>query len=139
MANQEQQFLGKGWSFPPTFNALEKSVNLAVYSDDIRQSLLILLSTRPGERIMHPTFGCALNTLIFESISESTITEIKDLIERAILFFETRITLNSIEVNIDDFYEGRIDILLDYTIRSINTRTNMVYPFYFIEGSDLAV
>lgn len=139
MSNEDRLFLGKGWQFPPTFNESSQAVEIASYEDDIRQSLSILLSTKPGERIMHPTFGCSLHTMLFEAISESTVTEIIDLVERAVLFFESRITLNQVTVNVDDYYDGRIDIVLEYTIRSINTRSNMVYPFYFSEGTNLAV
>ena len=137
MSESTTLFLGKGWSFPPTFNRQDKRIDIVSYEDDIYQSLMLILSTSPGERVMHPTFGCGLKMMIFDVITESTVTEITDLVERAILFFETRITLNSVVVNVDDYYEGRIDILLDYTIRKINTRSNMVYPFYFSEGTDL--
>ena len=139
MSDRNQHFLGKGWQFPPSFNSSDGSVEIACFEDDIRQSLRILLSTRPGERVMHPTFGCGLHSLIFELISETSVTEITDLIRRAVLFFEPRITLDLVSVNADNYYQGRIDIILDYTIRSTNTRSNMVYPFYFSEGTDLVV
>lgn len=102
--------------------------------DDIKQSLHIILSTAPGERVMLPSFGCGLKSMVFENITETTVTEIRDVIERAILFFESRIQVDDIEVDIKDIYEGLITINLHYTIRSINTRSNMVYPFYFREG-----
>jgi len=35
--------------------------------------------------------------------------------------------------------EGRLDILLDYTVRETNARANMVYPFYLLEGTNLRV
>jgi phage baseplate assembly protein W len=137
MSHSNSLFLGQGWSFPPTFNDDEKNVDIVHFEDDIQQSLMIILSTNPGERIMHPTFGCGLKLMVFDTLTESTVTEIIDLVERAILFFETRITLNEVTVNVDDYHEGRIDILLDYTIRTINTRSNMVYPFYYSEGTDV--
>ena len=84
--------------------------------EDIRESLSILLSTLPGERVMQPTFGCGLNALVFENITESSVTKIKDLVERAILFFETRITLESIEVLSEEVNDGLIKIQLEYTI-----------------------
>ncbi len=105
--------------------------------NDIWESLRILLGTIPGERIMHPTYGCGLGSLTFENISEHFITEIKDVIERAILFFEPRISLNSIEVTTTRQLEGVVEILLDYNIRATNTRSNMVYPFYFAEGTNI--
>ena len=106
--------------------------------EDIRESLAILLATLPGERVMQPSFGCGLNALVFDNVSQSSITKITDLVERAILFFETRITLENLEVLVDDESKGLIQIHLDYTIRTINTRSNYVYPFYFQEGTDIS-
>ncbi len=103
--------------------------------EDIEESLSILLSTVPGERVMNPAYGCGLKLLIFENISESTVTEIKDVIERAILFFEPRIKLINIDINTEDLYDGEIKLLINYTVRATNNRRNMVYPFYFREGA----
>jgi len=106
--------------------------------DDIRESLRILLSTNPGERVMCPAFGCGLRARVFDSISMSLVTEIQDVIERAVLFFEPRITLNEVEVIVQDELGGILDINLTYTVRTTNTRTNMVYPFYFLEATNLS-
>ncbi len=137
----DKKFLGVGWRFPPEFHKHLDTIGAGMVSeeDDIRESLKILLSTRPGERVMQPAYGCRIHAMVFESINESTITEIKDVIERAVLFFESRITLNSIDVDTTDAYEGRLNIQLNYTVRTTNTRSNIVYPFYFIEGSHVRV
>ena len=105
--------------------------------DDIRESLRILLSTDPGERVMRPTFGCGLKAHVFDSITVSTITEIRDLVERAILFFEPRITLDDVRVEVEDVLGGLVLINLSYTIRTTNTRSNMVYPFYIGEATNV--
>jgi phage baseplate assembly protein W len=136
--NIDRSFLGTGWSFPPEFNKRVSGVTMVSEDDDIRESLRILLLTSPGERTMYPAYGCGLKALIFDTISESTITEITDVIERAVLFFEPRITLDSVEVDTETMYDGLIKILLRYTIRATNSRSNMVYPFYFREGTNLA-
>ena len=135
----DKAFLGVGWSFPPEFHKHSGRVSLKRVSEeeDIRESLTILLSTMPGERIMQPAYGCRLKAMLFESVNESTVTEIKDVIERAVLFFEPRITLENINVDAENVYEGMINIRLDYIIRTTNTRSNVVYPFYFIEGSQV--
>ena len=132
---QDSSFLGKGWSFPPRFNPAGRGVDMVAEEEDIRESLRILFSTAPGERVMHPSYGCGLKRMVFESITETVQTEIKDLIERAILFFEPRITLDRIELDATEIFEGKLLILLEYTIRTINVRSNMVYPFYFQEGT----
>ena len=114
--------------------------------DDIRESLRILLMTSPGERTMQPSYGCGIKSMIFEKMTESALTEMKDLIERAVLFFEPRITLNRIDLSDGlgngaaagrDRLEGVINLQLDYTVRATNTRSNMVYPFYFLEGTHI--
>lgn len=137
----DKRFLGVGWGFPPEFHkhAGITAVKLVAEEEDIQESLAILLATRPGERIMQPGYGCGLHDMVFETINETTITEIRDVIERAILFYESRIDLKAIEVGTENVYEGRIDIQLTYTIRKTNTRSNLVYPFYFIEGSHVRV
>lgn len=151
----EKSFLGKGWGFPPEFDTFTKEVKMVSEEEDIQESLRILLLTSPGERTMEPSYGCGLRSKVFENISEGTLTEIKDLIERAILFFEPRITLNRIDVSYgpengaaigspvngtdgrEVRLEGLIHLLIDYTVRATNTRSNMVYPFYLLEGTDL--
>ncbi|TAM21788.1 MAG: hypothetical protein EPN68_11710 [Rhodanobacter sp.] len=128
-------FLGRGWSFPPRFDPRDKGAVMVSKVDDIEESLRILLSTSPGERVMLPSYGCALRRMMFEEISEQTITQIKGLIRKAILFFEPRITLNRIDTRQVDVLNGRLDILLDYTVRTTNTRHNLVYPFYLHQAT----
>lgn len=139
--DQDNSFLGTGWGFPPQFERNNGVLELQMVSleVDIQESLAILLATGPGERVMQPTFGCGLKGMIFEHIDESLITELKDLIERAILFFETRISVDELHIDTDDVYDGLIKIHIDYTITTTNTRSNLVYPFYFQEGTEISI
>lgn len=139
MAEQEGSFLGTGWGFPPEFHPRSTGARMISDEEDIREALWILLSTKPGERIMHPSYGCGLHQKVFEVITESAVAEIRDVVDRAILFFEPRVELISVDVDSSEARQGLLRIMLDYTIRTINTRSNMVYPFYIIEGTDVAV
>ena len=65
--NTKQSFLGRGWSFPPEFSKTNNTVVLTEDENDIEKSLQILLSTRPGERIMVPDYGCNLDELLFKT------------------------------------------------------------------------
>jgi len=133
----DRSFLGTGWAFPPEFNRHSRAATMVSEDEDIRESLRILLATTPGERIMQPAYGCELKKLVFDNISTSSLTEIKDAVERAVVFLEPRIILNGITVDTEKINDGLIRILVDYTIRVTNTRSNMVYPFYFREGTDV--
>jgi hypothetical protein len=136
--DKDRSFLGTGWGFPPRFDLQNGKIAMVSEDDDIRESLRILLSTNPGERVMRPTFGCGLKARVFESITVSAITEIRDLVSRAILFFEPRITVDDIEVKAEDVLGGLVLISVSYTIRTTNTRSNMVYPFYIFEATNVA-
>ena len=132
-----KSFLGRGWGFPPEFDKGMKAVKMLENEPDIKSSLEILLSTRLGERIMLPDFGCNLDDLLFESINLTLKTYVIELIKTAILYHEPRIDVNKIEIDPTNELEGELLINIDYTIRSTNSRRNMVYPFYKEEGNEL--
>ncbi len=131
---QDIRFLGRGWAFPPAFDPRTRGALMVSQVDDVEESLRILFSTNPGERVMQPGYGCGLQRMVFEHLNESTLTELRSLIEKAVLFFEMRITLESIAFDTDEAMEGLLRIHLRYTIRTTNTRHNMVYPLYLDEG-----
>ena len=131
----DTQFLGTGWAFPPAFDPRTREAVMVTQQQDVEESLRILLSTSPGERVMHPTYGCGLQRMVFENMDESRLTEIRSLVERAVLFFEPRVILHEVRVNTDELFEGILRLRLDYSIRTTNTRHNLVYPLYLAEGT----
>lgn len=131
-------FLGRGWSFPPRFAPDRGEIELVSREDDIRESLRILFQTRKGERIMQPSYGCALHDLVFEPMNAGTQAAIKLAITRAILFFEPRIDLKEVTIRIEDSENGRLAIQLDYLVRATNSRHNVVFPYYITEGTLLS-
>ena len=131
-----KSFLGTGWSFPPQFTS--KGLVTVSSEQDIHESLLILLSTTPGERVMQPLYGCGLKAHVFDTLNESSVAVIRDTVEKAILFFEPRVIVERIEVSDEDYREGIVQIHVYYRIRATNNRYNLVYPFYFNEGSNVA-
>ena len=128
-------FLGTGWSFPPTFALGGRDVQTVSAAADIEESLRILLATRRGERVMQTDFGCELSEFLFAEISQGLLGRVRGLISDAILHFETRITLNDVDVSESESQDGILLISIDYTVRATNSRYNMVYPFYLNEAS----
>ena len=134
---KEDNFLGKGWSFPPTFDLIERSVVMVEDEMDIKQSLSILLSTNLGERILRSDFGCGINTIQFENITTTLLTKVKRIIEKAILKYEPRIELKNVFFTKSDATGGILYIEIEYLIRATNSRMNFVYPFYIKEGTHI--
>ena len=135
--NNNAPFLGTGWSFPPEFRLDQKDAKMISDEEDIESSLNILLSTRLGERVMVPEYGCNLDELLFEGLTRTLITYVTELIKTAILYHEPRIDVTRIDISETDPLKGMLIINIDYRIRATNSRKNMVFPFYKEEGTDL--
>lgn len=133
----KKSFLGKGWSFPPEFNRQNRGIKMLADEADIESSLHILLTTQLGERIMQPNYGCDLDSMQFETLSLTQKTYVSDLIRTAILYHEPRIDVVQVYIDTTDELNGVLLINIEYTVRSTNTRRNMVYPFYKIEATDI--
>jgi phage baseplate assembly protein W len=130
-------FLGTGWAFPPTFDPDLLTVTTVSDDTDIEQSLNILLSTAIGERIMQPQYGCDLQPYLFQPLNPHMIGFLKDRVKNAILYYETRLKLNSVTVTpLDsvDLLQGRFTITINYTIITSNSRFNYVYDYFANEA-----
>ncbi len=136
--DSKDAFLGTGWTFPPEFVRAQKAVKMISSETDIESSLHILLSTRLGERIMLPNYGCNLDELMFEGLSRTLITYVIELIKTAILYHEPRIDVIKIDISETEPLEGKLIIEIDYKIRATNSRHNMVFPFYKEEGTNIS-
>ncbi len=131
-----KNYLGRGWAFPIGFT---KSFGAEMVSaeEDIRQSLRILFATSPGERIRRFDYGCPARRWVFGDITLSEKTMIADAIRQAVLYHEPRIEVLSVRVDFHEPEKGVLWIELEYCVKQTNSRSNMVFPFYLREGSDL--
>jgi uncharacterized protein len=130
-------FLGTGWSFPPEFDPENGVVSMTEDEGDIKASLEILLGTNEGERFLNPKYGLNLHEMLFEPMSTTMSTFFKDRIKMAILIYEPRIELISLELDTNQQYEGKISVIVEYKIRATNSRYNLVYPFFNSDGNEL--
>ena len=81
-------FLGTGWSFPPVLT--DTGVQLSGYEQDIRESLHVLFSTAPGERVCRYDYGCPLRRYAFEPLTVQTTVRLRNDISRAVTLYEPR-------------------------------------------------
>lgn len=130
--SDDKAFLGKGWAFPVKPDETGE-VALAIYEDDIRQAIRIILGTAQGERVMRPDFGAGLQALVFEPINTTTIALARHRVEEALINWEPRIDNVSVQVSTDP-PRGRLMIEIRYRVRTTNTFYNLVYPFYLQEA-----
>jgi uncharacterized protein len=122
-------FLGVGWSAPVSLSA-EGQVELAHEEAAVRQSIWMILSTAPGERLMRPDFGCGIHELVFAPNSAETIGQVMSEVNQALISWEPRIDLETVDAFPDRDQLNRLIIQIHYRVRSTNNRFNLVYPFY---------
>ena len=103
-------------AFPITFDE-NGGARLNGPDDDIRQSLTLLLSTRRGERLLRPEYGCDLMQFAFESVNYSLISRIRSEITQSIAQFEPRVENVSVSVDGDSGDAGALVILIEYRVR----------------------
>lgn len=132
--DDSKAFLGTGWAFPPQ---LDGGGDMAVVSheDDIRQAILVILGTRPGERVMRPDFGAGLQDLVFEPMSQRTISLAQHRVEEALTLWEPRIDQVSVQTRAEQT-RGRLLLDIRYRVRLTNVFYNLVYPFYLTEAGE---
>ena len=128
-------FLGQGWSFPVRFRPDQGSVELVGGVEDIEQSLIILLKTLPGERATNLAFGCKAQSRIFDPIDGKFAFLAEEAIREAISFYESRITVENIDLIYDDQINGVVKLEIGYIVKYTNARHNLVYPFSVLEAT----
>lgn len=128
-------FLGSGWSFPPRFGG--SGAEMSHDEQDIAESLAILFGTAAGERFLQPKYGLDMQAVMFEPMSTTLATFLKDRVRTAILIHEPRIRLLKLEIGSPDANAGTLSILLEYEVRATNSRFNLVFPFYRTDGNEL--
>jgi phage baseplate assembly protein W len=134
MDEQRKAFLGQGWAMPVALDERTGAVASVAYEEDIRQSILIILETSPGERVMRPDFGCGIYDLVFEAIDSTGLQRIRSTVEDALRTCEARIDVLSVTVDETAAADGTLLIEVEYNVRRTNQIGNLVFPFYFREG-----
>jgi phage baseplate assembly protein W len=84
----------------------------------VRQSILLLMSTRPGERVMRPDYGCDLQQLAFSPNDDTTAGLAAHYVRQALARWERRIDVLAIDASPNAQEPGRLDLVLEYRVRA---------------------
>lgn len=132
--DEQKDWMGRGWAYPVRIDPATGVIATTAYEQDIRQSILIILGTSPGERVMRPDFGCGMHELVFGVVDVALLTRVEVSVRDAMAHYEARIEVSSVRVDPLRAAEGLLLIELEYRVRRTNQTGNLVYPFYFREG-----
>lgn len=134
MAEKQKAFLGTGWFFPVQADPQTGRIMTVSQEEDIAQAIRIILSTRPGERIMQPEFGCDLYQYVFGNIQKDEIIQIQQCVQEALRKWEPRIIETEVHVDTSRLSAGVLLLEIRYRVRVTNTPYNLVFPYYIREG-----
>lgn len=99
---------------------LDPRGRLATVTDaaSIRQALLLLLSTRPGERVNRPSYGCHLFRLAFEPADDTTAGLAIHYVSRAVEIWEQRVTVLGVEAGVPADDPSLLEVRMRYRIKA---------------------
>lgn len=103
--------------------------------DSIRQAIMLLLSTVPGERLMRPDYGSHLHRLLFAINDQTTAGLAIHYVRQALEQWEPRIEIINIDAEADPDLAEQLNIQLTYRVRaSLGTET-LAYPLDLSGGA----
>ncbi len=97
MANQTLSTTQTGWPLLPLPDA-NGQLHYPSLEESVRQSIQVILLTRPGEQLMRPGFGAGLENFLQEPNTLVIRRRIRDLVSESLNRWESRIILNQVEV-----------------------------------------
>jgi phage baseplate assembly protein W len=129
--------IGTGIAFPLRVDA-RGALKLVSDDEDVREAIVLILSTAQGERPMRPEFGCGIHDYVFDTIDPHTMGRLEYEVRVALDRWEPRIDVMDIRFDIARAGDGVVAIEIDYRLRASNDLRNLVYPFYLIPAEETA-
>ena len=86
-----------GWPLLPVPNE-DGELRYPALEASVRQSIQVILQTRPGEQLMHPQFGAGLEDYLNAPNTLTTHRQIRDVITESLERWERRVQLDRVEV-----------------------------------------
>ncbi len=108
--------MDKGFAFPFQIAKHDGSVEMSLEKENIKQSVIVILSTEQGERVVRPDFGVRLHQYIFERMDSRTESMITREVIRALTMWEERITNIQVFCKKDEGCEGKLRINVSYQV-----------------------
>lgn len=135
----DSNFLGSGWSFPPTFEVGNFQLNMTHKDSNINQSIDIILQTQQGERSLMPLFGSGLRSFLFKTMDVSLQNEIINSVKLSLLNYEPRITVDHVSIEVIEGETSGVALQIHYTVKTTNSRHNHVFPFIQSDATNVMV
>lgn len=126
------RFLHPDFDVPEGYAGLRISptggIDMVEENASVRQAILLLLSTMPGERVMRPGYGCNLHRLLFSPNDDTTAGLAIHYVRQALQRWEPRIDILRLDAGRNAIHPERLDIVLEYRVRSTLFNDRLEFP-----------
>jgi phage baseplate assembly protein W len=109
--------------------------NMVDGAASVRQAIMLLLSTTPGERVMRPDYGCNLYRLAFAVNDDTTAGLAIHYTRMAIQTWEPRVDQVRVDANRNPDDPGRLDITVSYRVRKVLRTEQLTFPISLDGGA----
>ncbi len=100
----------------------------------IRQSILLLISTLPGERVMRPDYGCDLHRLAFAPNDDATAGLAIYYVRQALAQWEPRAEVVELDAVRNPEDPERLEIVLRYRLRASQQMDQVTFSLSLAGG-----
>ena len=102
-------------------------IKLALNGEAVRTSLINILLTRRGARVMHPEFGASLEAMLFENFNQDIANRISQVFRNEITKWDPRIILRNMvyEPNLNS---GIVNLTIAFSIKGDDTVMDLTIP-----------
>ena len=104
-------------------------------TDAVRQAILLLLSTRPGERVMRPEYGCDLFRLAFAPNDDMTAALAMHYVRQAVERWEPRVEIVNVAAGPDPDSPERLNISLEYRLKMTQQADQLFFSIDLAGGN----
>ncbi len=104
------------------------AIDMVSEQASVRQAVLLLMTTKPHERVMRPEYGCDLYKLVFSPNDGTTAGLAIHYVKQALDRWEPRIQVLRVDAMPNQETPGQLDVILEYRVKASQQEEQVVLP-----------
>ena len=120
--------MGISTKLPVRKSSINGFESIDTIQENIKQNLKMLLLTRPGERLMDPSFGVGVDTFLFENFTEATYSSIQQRTLRQVSIYMPQIAIKNIFFDASQQDSGILNMRIEFNITPLGTTDVLDLP-----------
>jgi phage baseplate assembly protein W len=119
---------------PPRGLAISPTGGLEMIDEyaSVRQSILLLISTIPGERVMRPDYGCELHRLVFSPNDNTTAGLAIHYVRQALERWEPRAEIMHLDAGVNPNSPEHLELRLEYRLRRTQSVDELAFSINLV-------